>query len=410
MKQYIDAIRDYSRKTYSKMVRDPKGYLKYPFIVPGSESYGHCLWDWDSWLTDIAVRQIMLDNGVEDAYFTRSEKGCILNFLELMEEDGRTMIVALPDRVDLFDEGGNIHKPCLIQHAAFVTQVHGEDGEWLRPHMEKFDRFLNYYMTHCRHGATGLYFWLNDTAIGVDNDPCTFYRPFGSSASIYLNCLMYKELLAMVYLCDILHLPAAKYQAEADALKKAIQTHLWDERDGFYYSADLNLLPVDPDQILHSGAPRHWHCLIQRIDVWSGFMAMWAGIATEAQAKRMVARMEDPDTFRSPYGIRSLSKMEAMYNPIKSGNPSCWLGPIWGIVNWMCFVGLLNYGYEAEAKKLCEDTIGLFGRDILFCGEMHEYYHPDTGEGMNNQGFQSWNFLVNNMSAWYEGKDFVRGF
>ena len=114
MKQYIDAIRDYSRKTYSKMVRDPKGYLKYPFIVPGSESYGHCLWDWDSWLTDIAVRQIMLDNGVEDAYFTSSEKGCILNFLELMEADGRTMIVALPDRVELFDEGGNIHKPCLM--------------------------------------------------------------------------------------------------------------------------------------------------------------------------------------------------------------------------------------------------------------------------------------------------------
>ena len=40
-------------------------------------------------------------------------------------------------------------------------------------------------------------------------------------------------------------------------------------------------------------------------------------------------------------------------------------------------------------------------------GEMHEYYHPDTGEGVNNSGFQSWNLLVNNMIAWLEGKQRV---
>lgn len=407
MQNYVDAIRAYSERTYYKMVREPKGFLKHPFIVPGSESYGHCLWDWDSWLTNVAVRQIMQDNGVQDENFVRCEKGCILNYLDHTTEEGRVPIVILPDRWELFDEGGNIHKPCLIQHAAFVVQMNGEDGEWLHPHMEKFRRFLGYYMEKCRHPETGLYFWLNDTAIGVDNDPCTFYRPFGSSASIYLNCLMYKELLAMVYISRLLGEDCALYEEEAVHLKQSIQTYLWDERDGFYYSADLNLLPVDPNEILHSGAPRHWPCLIQRIDVWSGFMAMWAGIATKEQAARMVSRMEDARTFRSPYGIRSLSKLEFMYNPIKSGNPSCWLGPIWGITNWMCFRSLLNYGYKAEAKRLAEDLIRLYGEDVLVCGEMHEYYHPETGKGMNNQGFQSWNFLLNNIIAWYEGKEFV---
>ena len=59
---YINTIRDYSKKEYKNMVRCASGSLKYPFIVPGSASYSNQLWDWDSWLTDIAVMQIMYDN------------------------------------------------------------------------------------------------------------------------------------------------------------------------------------------------------------------------------------------------------------------------------------------------------------------------------------------------------------
>jgi len=38
---------------------------------------------------------------------------------------------------------------------------------------------------------------------------------------------------------------AAQYRADADALLKAIREHCWDERDGFYYSVDLNLTTPD---------------------------------------------------------------------------------------------------------------------------------------------------------------------
>ena len=89
-----------------------------------------------------------------------------------------------------------------------------------------------------------------------------------------------------------------------------------------------------------------------------------------------------------------------MYAIIKSGNPSCWLGPVWGISNYMVFEGLVRYGYVEEAKELCKKTIELFGKDILVNGEMHEYYDPETGEGVNNPGFQNWNLLVVNMISW----------
>ena len=148
-------------------------------------------------------------------------------------------------------------------------------------------------------------------------------------------------------------------------------------------------MPVDPSVRLHSGAPRHWNTLIQRIGVWSGFMAMWSGIATSEQADRMV---------------RTLSKMEKMYAIKKTGNPSCWLGPIWGISNYMTFEGLVKYGYVKEAKELAVKTIKLFGADLEKIGQFHEYYDPESGEGVNNPGFQNWNLLVVNMIEWLEAQ------
>ena len=130
-------------------------------------------------------------------------------------------------------------------------------------------------------------------------------------------------------------------------------------------------------------------------------MAMWAGIATKEQAERMVREhLLNEKTFCAAYGVRTLSKMEKMYAIIKSGNPSCWLGPIWGVSNFMVFDGLVKYGYEKEAFDLAVKTITLFGRDIEENGVLHEYYDPETGLGVNNPGFQNWNLLVLNMINW----------
>ena len=68
--------------------------------------------------------------------------------------------------------------------------------------------------------------------------------------------------------------------------------------------------------------------------------------------------------------------------------------------NYLAFEGLLKYGFENEARELAQKTIELLGGDIEACGDMHEYYDPDTGAPIYNQGFQSWNFLVINMIAW----------
>ncbi len=401
-----DIIISYAKEHYKKMFREPEGKLQYKFIVPGSV-YSNALWDWDSWLTNIALRQFVTED------ISEYEQGCILNFLHNQLPDGRIYITikptsTIPNLVP--GKEANMHKPCLAQHAAFIIKENNGDAEWLRPEFSKLLKFVDYYIENFRHDC-GLYFWYDDNAIGVDNDPSTFYRPHKSSGSILLNCFMYKELEAVCYVAEILGIDCEKYRAEAEHLKSKIRSECYDEKDGMYYSVDLNLLPVDPNSGLHKNAPRHWDTLIQRLGCWSGFLAMWCGIATQEEAERMVKEnLLDEKGFWSPNGVRTLSKYEKMYLIKACGNPSCWLGPIWGISNYMVFSGLVRYGFDKEAKELAEKTIEMLATDIEKTGELHEYYEPETGEPIINAGFQNWNLLSINMNAWLNGEKRVTEF
>lgn len=416
MQKKIQAIKEYLSKDYRLMYRPSGGILNHKFLTPGA-CYSDCLWDWDSYFADVALRQILLENGEDTKEASEYEKGGILNFLEHTNDDGFMPIMITRD---MTDEGmipvkypnENMHKPVIAQHAAFLVKQENGNAHWLAPYFDKLRKFINCYLTRHTHTPTGLVFWQTDNMIGVDNDPCTFYRPDGSSASIFLNCLMVKELSAMAYLATCLgrEEDVAYYIKEHERLATAVREHCYDERDGFFYSVDINLRPVDSSEWLHSGAPRNWDCLIQRIDSWSGFAALWAGVATREQAERIATRFDEEQTFNCAGGIRTLSKLEKMYQVVASGNPSCWLGPVWIISNYLTFRGLLCYGFTERARELCEKTINLLGEDVIKNGCMHEYYNPDTCEPVINAGFLNWNMLVLNMAAWYEGRDFIEEF
>ncbi|WP_281336196.1 MGH1-like glycoside hydrolase domain-containing protein [Flavobacterium eburneipallidum] len=425
----IKIIKQYMFKDYKKMFKKPEKAFVYPYITPGSNAYANVLWDWDSWLSNIALRQILEYNGTKEdkkeavAY----EQGCVLNYLTYTDPSDGYMPMVVDKNSDSEKlkpaniYSTNMHKPVIAQHAAFLTKLNKDNAEWLRDKFDRMQAFIKNYQTHHRNEPTGLFFWQDDLAIGVDNDPSTFFRPNRSSASIFLNCLMYKELNAMAYLSKSLNKndAAAAYLKDAAMLKEAIQKNCWDEKDGFYYSVDLNLRPITNEEtivfghpwVLHKGMPRTYDGLIQRIGVWSGFMTMWAGIATPEQAKRMVAEnYNDTRTFNAKYGIRTLSKLEKMYSLKASSNPSNWWGPIWGISNYMTYKGLVDYGFDKEAKKLAYKTIMLFGNDFKQNGALHEYYEPDTGKPIMNKGFQNWNYLVLNMIAWVEKEKIINEF
>lgn len=77
--KYEKLICNYAQNNYTKMFREPDGNLKHKFIVPGSV-YANSLWDWDSWLTDIALSNLDSDRDISEY-----EKGCVINFLDFIE-------------------------------------------------------------------------------------------------------------------------------------------------------------------------------------------------------------------------------------------------------------------------------------------------------------------------------------
>jgi len=425
LERWTRLLERYIRASCEQMTREPAGQLTRPFIVPSSPDspyYSGALWDWDSWAASIALGQVETDTS-RPGRFAAYEQGSILNFLDRTDDDGVMPIQLTPDSAlthgDPTRAGGfaeNMHKPVIAQHAALLTQRLNTTGlgstDWIRPHIAVIGRFIDRYLESHVHAGTGLAYWQTDFAVGVDNDPSVFYRPDKSTASVFLNSLLYRELLAYGYLLERLGdlAEAIRRRRQAHDLADAMHAHLWDERDGTFYSADLALRPVDPGDWLHRGAPRTWSSLLLRIDSWSSFLPMWAGLASQEQAGRMLERACDPRTFQARYGIRSLSRLEKMYDLRPSNNPSNWLGPVWGMTNYMVFRGLVKYGFDDEARELAAKTIRLFGRDLETCGALHEFYHPDTGEPIMTRGFQNWNFLVLNMIAWLDDRIVVTEF
>ena len=95
-----------------------------------------------------------------------------------------------------------------------------------------------------------------------------------------------------------------------------------------------------------------------------------------------------------------MANYEKMYRPsLATSNPSNWHGGVWGISNYLVYRGLVNYGYSKEACVLAQKTIKLFESDYKKNQCLHEYYNPDTGKGIHDPGFLSWNMLVMNIIA-----------
>jgi putative isomerase len=403
----VQRLTRYFHENAPRLLREAQGYLRYKSISPSlpHSQYSTELWDWDTlWTTQGLLHVASAAHDVSlRAQIIEHAKGSLLNFLDHQAADGRVpmlITVSNPDPLHCL-EGSAPHKenqakPVLAQLALLISREIGYD--WLRPH---FHRLLQFFESWTANNLshTGLLVWGDDVAIGNDNDPTTFGRPFFSSANLLLNSLWYQDLLAAADLAEHLGLSpeAADLQERARKAGTAIQKCCWDPRDQFFYTADVQC--VDRRAELIPNVPRgmgmSWDSLPLRIQTFTGFLPLWCGIATREQAHTLVeVHYKNPKTFGAKSGVRSLSAQETMYSLARSTNPSNWLGPVWIIVNYLVWSGLKRYGMDEEANRLAHKTIRILSGDLARTGSLNEYYHPDTGEPLSHRGFMDWNLLV----------------
>jgi len=402
-----DPLLRYFAACAPQMLRAPDGVLKHPSIaqtVPGKE-YSTQLWDWDTlWTSQGLFRLAALqhDESLKQK-LCEHVSGSLLNFLEHASPDGQIPIMMTADNPDAFrivaksDPSRNQAKPVFGQLGLLASDQRG-DVNWLEPH---FDSILRFYDSWVKHNSSqiGLLVWGDDVAIGDDNDPTTFGRPFYSSANLLLNCLFYQDLLASAELARRLGRSAEhdRLSTQADDLAQRINKFCWDPRDSYYYTVDVQCIDRRRELIptVMPGMDMSWKCLPARIQMFTGFLPLWCGIAPQQNAQKLITTnyLAD-DRLCAQWGARSLSSLETMYSLKFSSNPSNWLGPVWIIVNYFVWKALQRYGYKREADALADKTILLLSRDLETNGSLNEYYHPDTGAALSHKGFMDWNLLV----------------
>ncbi len=403
--EYADLLRNYVKEHVTDLLKEPRSFIHYPFIDPGSVYDGN-VWDWDTYWSAYGLLGMMdaFEPAIQEKILIHA-RGNVQNFLDHQLDDGYIpMMIEVKDWPEPYlnmrhKEGVlmNMHKPFLCGQICLISDYTGDYGwifgalDGLRSYFACYD--ANYYFENC-----GLYVWCDDIMIGMDNDPASFGRPKFSTANIFLNSFMVHELSSMARILEKLELPeeAAGYRKKAENLSNAILEECWDKRDQFFYSADVDIKTRKYDWF-HEGLGVFWKTLPIKIRVWSGFIPLWAGFATKEQAASLARHWKDESTFHSPFGITTLAKDEKMFDLSATNNPSNWLGPIWLVANYVVFRGLLNYGYRDEAEEICKGSLKLLGEDLKKTGCLHEYYNPFDGSPVMNGGFINWNILALNM-------------
>lgn len=407
-------IEEYILSHLKGILKQPVKNLKYPFIVPGT-GYLTELWSWDAYWEALSIKRAfeifkeekMARAGVSFKTACAHMQGSVLDFLDAQEEDGFIPIMVSAGGLfegffkEEYDKGTSLNQclPFLCQFALLVGNFTG-GFDWFD--VEKLIKYMRYFEVNQYDNKSELFFWQDDIMIGIDNNPTVFYRPQRSGADVFLNSFIYLEYIALAEILEKLNdKRAADMREKAEKLKAAINAEMWDERDGIYYSQDINFYKTErivKGVALHSGLDPHWKTMPLKIRFWGCFLPMYAGICDAERADRMCAHLTENDDLFAAYGIRTLAKNEKMYSLVKSeGNPSNWLGAIWTIANYCVYKGLVRYGKNQLAEKLKKATFELLGKNLKEHGELFESYQPDTGEPFMHPGFLSHNLPVIDM-------------
>ena len=344
------------------IVKPPQGLLKYPYLVPSGPYFQ--LFDWDSYFM-----------GVELSYDGEGEPlaNSIKDFLSFVGANanapGYVPREIAPDGLWALPE---MCKPFLAQGAYRASLTLGS-AEWLRPWYPKLTKTLEFW-ENARRAPDGFFVWFDGVESGVDNNPAVTDHPAGVTEGVDLQCYIYREYQAMSLLAAKLGntSDAAQYLHKANALRERIRDGMWSETEGSF----LNIDARTGDKI---------HIL-----TWTDFVPLWAGVATQDQARRMIEEhVLNPNEFWAPFGVRTLSPNEPLYDP----QHGYWRGPVWIISNYLILHGLMNYGYTKQARQLAERTQELLVHDLETSGGMNECYNPDHGTPLAGGHFVSWDLL-----------------
>jgi glycogen debranching enzyme len=149
-------------------------------------------------------------------------------------------------------------------------------------------------------------------------------------------------------------------------VRQHFDERFWNEDRALYFDYDLR-----------AGAPI-------AVNTAATFMPLYAGLASQAQAHRLVAEhwLDAGEYAKDPltrFWVTSTSKAEPAWDARRY-----WRGPVWVVLNWFLVDGLRRYGYAELAEEVRRDSLALVSHHGFW-----EYYDPRDGSGCGSPDF-SW--------------------
>ena len=198
-------------------------------------------------------------------------------------------------------------------------------------------------------------FYLGDRAMRESGfDTSSRFGPFSGStedyAPICLNSLLYKyeRDLAKIETALRHRSAAAHWNYLAGVRRQRINSLLWDDAAGLF--VDYNVRT----------GQRSTYPFV------TTFYALWAGLATPAQAKRLVANLP---LFERDGGLQMSTKDTGQQ----------WDAPFgWAPTNWLAVKGLAKYGFTADADRIARKFMTTVRSGYEHDGTIREKYNMDT--------------------------------
>lgn len=197
-----------------------------------------------------------------------------------------------------------------------------------------------------------------------------------SSGTLTMNCVDLNSLYALDSWClaEMANVLDRKqdyktYLDEYENMKRMINTHFWDEKEGFYFD-------------------RHWDGSFSRKKAASNFYPMLARVPDQRKALRMLRHLLDINKFWGEYILPTISRDDSTFN-----DQQYWRGTIWPPTNYLVYQGLKAYGLDAVASEYAKKSVSLFLQSWENLQLCPENYDSRTGEA-GGQRFQSWGPLL----------------
>ena len=327
--------------------------LPHPYVVQstGNDNFSfEEQYYWDSYFTAVGMDNEKLVEGMLD------------NLIFMFEQFG------LIPNGNRYYFTSRSQPPILTTFIFHVYDKYGKSSSWLKKRIAVAKREYSEVWTsnehpHHRLVYSGLsrYYDINhlhdlaEAESGWDMTP-RFKRQCLDYLPIDLNCLLYKYESDFARAANISGNKSEErvWHYAAEDRKNSITKLMWNKRKAFFF--DYNFIEKNQS------------------DVYSlaGYYALWAGVASEYHAKKLVMQLSK---FDSKGGLTTTTG-SFMYAPLFGSTKAQWAYPNgWAPLHYIVVEGLEKYGYKKEAQNIANKWLKTNNDWFLQNGEFQEKYN-----------------------------------